>query len=170
MATSLSVNGETFVSWSLSDADGQMGYAASSNTRAARTVSNGTGTGQSNVAWSGQLAWSGTGVAGWNIHHGLTVTPFNASGYPNFVTLRELLLQVVTGPTGSYVSVRLSDVTPTAPANFPLSVGGQLHFCDYSAGMTVGTAGSLEVKSSTGGNYAIDVTAIGVGDYATTEC
>lgn len=167
MATELSVTGQTTLSWSLSEANNPTSYSASAQQRSTRSIANGTGPGQANVAWSGTVAITGTNQAQINIGN-IQTYPFNGYLVMGMDYLKEMLVEVTTGPTGGYVVISTTGVSPTAPINFPVGVGGQLHFCDYSAGMGISSltyTDFLQLRSAVTGTYSVDVTFVGVGGY-----
>ena len=156
MATSLTVAGTTRLAWSLSDSQSAADYSASGEDRTSRSVSNGTGVGQANVAASKSI--TGT-QAGFSLSiTGITGSVLGAVQTANVSTVRELLVQVSTGPTGGFLTV-----THPGISGVRVGVGGQLHVADYGSGITGGT---LSFSSSVSGTYAVDVTAVGVGSYS----
>lgn len=166
MATDLAVTGQTSISWSLSDAADPISYSATAQKRTSRSIANGSSAGQANVAWSGKVSVTGTSTTTINIINELKVNPYNTYGYVFFQSLRELMVDVISGPTGGYVVLSITGASPTAPANIPIGVGGQLHFVDYHSGLTLNGADSMTIKAGATGSYFLDVTAIGVGQYA----
>lgn len=156
MPTSLTVAGTTRLAWSLSDSQSAADYSASGEDRTSRSVSNGTGVGQANVAASKSI--TGT-QAGFSLSiTGITGSVLGAVQTANVSTVRELLVQVSTGPTGGFLTV-----THPGISGVRVGVGGQLHVADYGSGITGGT---LSFSSSVSGTYAVDVTAVGVGSYS----
>jgi len=166
MANELSVIGQTALSWSLSDKQDPTSYAASAQKRSTRSIANGTGVGQANAAWSTTMTITGTNEGEVDLNT-LGLAPFGTYGYITLASLREMLVNVTTGPTGGYVVVYVTGVSPTAPANFPVGVGGQLHYADYNAGLGVSALDYLRVRSAVTGTYSVDVTLVGVGTFST---
>jgi hypothetical protein len=112
--------------------------------------------GQANVAASKSI--TGT-QAGFSLSiTGITGSVLGAVQTANVSTVRELLVQVSTGPTGGFLTV-----THPGISGVRVGVGGQLHVADYTGGITGGT---LAFSSSVAGTYGVDVTAVGVGTYA----
>jgi hypothetical protein len=156
MPTSLTVAGTTRLAWSLSDSQSAADYSASGEDRSSRSVSNGTGVGQANVAASTTI--TGT-QAGFSLAiTGITGSVLGAVQTARVNTVRELLVLVSTGPTGGFVTV-----THPGISGVRVGVGGQFHLADYGSGIT---GGSLAFASTVAGTYSVDVTAVGVGTYA----
>ena len=156
MPTSLTVAGTTRLAWSLSDSQSAADYSASGEDRSSRSVSNGTGVGQANVAASTTI--TGT-QAGFSLAiTGITGSVLGAVQTARVNTVRELLVFVNTGPTGGFVTV-----THPGISGVRVGVGGQFHLADYGSGIT---GGSLAFASTVAGTYSVDVTAVGVGTYA----
>ena len=156
MPTSLTVAGTTRLAWSLSDSQSAADYSASGEDRSSRSVSNGTGVGQANVAASTTI--TGT-QAGFSLAiTGITGSVLGAVQTARVNTVRELLVLVNTGPTGGFVTL-----THPGISGVRLGVGGQFHLADYGSGIT---GGSLAFASTVAGTYSVDVTAVGVGTYA----
>lgn len=155
MPTELTVAGSTRVAWSLSDPQSTASYSATGEERTTRAVVNGTGVGQANVAATKTI--TGT-QAGFSISlTGVTGSVLGAIQTANVATVRELLVGVVTGPTGGFLTV-----THPGVSGVRVGLGGQFHLADYGSGITGGT---LSFSSSVAGTYTVDVTAIGVGTY-----
>jgi hypothetical protein len=156
MPTSLTVAGTTRLAWSLSDSQSAADYSASGEDRSSRSVSNGTGVGQANVAASTTI--TGT-QAGFSLAiTGITGSVLGAVQTARVNTVRELLVLVNTGPTGGFVTL-----THPGISGVRVGVGGQFHLADYGSGIT---GGSLAFASTVAGTYSVDVTAVGVGTYA----
>lgn len=156
MPTSLSVAGTTRLAWSLSDPQSVASYSASGEERSSRSISDGTGVGQANVAASKTI--TGT-QAGFSLSlTGVTGSVLGATQTANVTTVRELLVQVNTGPTGGYLTL-----THPGISGVRLGIGGQFHLADYQSGITGGT---LSFATPITGTYNVDVTAVGVGSFS----
>ena len=156
MPTALTVAGTTRLAWSLSDPQSVASYSASGEERSSRSVSNGTGVGEANVAASKTI--TGT-QAGFSLSlTGITGSVLGATQTANVSTVRELLVQVNTGPTGGFVTMTHPGISGVRIGN-----GGQFHLADYGSGITGGT---LSFSSTVSGTYSVDVTAVGVGSYS----
>ena len=157
MANSLSVAGSTRLAWALSNADSAASQSAGTEQRTTRDIANGTGPNQANVAHSQRITCTGSG-ASLSIG-GLEIQAFGVTGILAIGTLKELLVNVVTGPTGGYLNL----AAPGGITGTRVGVGGQVHWADYAVGAT-GTAVSLSGGPT--GTYAVDLTMVGVGVFA----
>lgn len=155
MANSLSVAGNTRLAWSLSDGVASMNKDANS----VRTISNGTGPNQATVAYYERVTATGAGFS--RSLGSLPVTALDIPGSAAVTNVREILLSVVTGPTGGAFLV----AGPAGLTGVVVGVGGQLHWCNYITGAT-GTSTSLSCASGITGTYTVDLTLVGVGSYA----
>lgn len=156
MATSLAVSGNTRLAWSLSDPQSAVSFSGSGESKASRTIADGTGVGQANVAASKSL--TGT-QAGFSLSlTGVTGSVLGATQTAVISTVRELLVSVPTGPTGGFVTL-----THPGISGVRVGVGGQFHLVDYGSGITGGT---LSFAASVTGTYGVDLTAVGLGSYS----
>jgi hypothetical protein len=155
MPTTLTVAGTTRLAWSLSDPQSVASYSATGEERSSRAIENGTGVGQANVAATKTI--TGT-QAGFSLSiTGITGSVLGTTQTANVSTVRELLVQVNTGPTGGFLTM-----THPGISGVRVGLGGQFHLADYNSGITGGT---LSFSSSVAGTYNVDVTAVGVGSY-----
>lgn len=155
MANSLSVAGNTSVSWSLSD---DAGNSKSDSQRSTRSITTGTGPNQANVAWSETWTTTGSGSASWPAA-ALPVSSFGVSSAAAGVSvMKELLVSVTTGPSGGYVTFG----APTGVTGVRINVGGQFHLADYLTGITLST-GDFAIANGVTGTYSGDITVVGNG-------
>ena len=70
--------------------------------------------------------------------------------------VRELLVQVVTGPTGGYLNL----ASPGGVTGVRVNVGGQFHMSDYLVGAT-GT--TVALSGGPTGTYTVDLSLVGLG-------
>lgn len=156
MANTLSVAGNTIVSWSLSD---DAGNSKTDSQRSTRSISTGTGPSQANAAWS--ETWSTTGVGGtsWDVSQ-MPGYAYGVAYAIGFSKVKEILFAVTTGPTGGYVTFG----APTGVTGVRVNVGGQFHLSDYLEGITTST-GSFAVTNGVTGTYSGDITVVGNGTF-----
>jgi len=156
MPTTLAVSGNTRLAWSLSDPQSVVSFSGSSESRTSRSITNGTGVGQANVAASKSV--TGT-QAGFSLSlTGVTGSALGATQTAVISTVRELLVSVTTGPTGGFVTL-----THPGISGVRVGVGGQFHLADYESGITGGT---LSFSATVTGTYGVDLTAVGLGSYS----
>lgn len=156
MANTLSVSGSTRVSWSLSDGDGS---SKSDSQSSSRSITTGTGPNQANFAWSETFSTTGVGGVAWDISQ-LPVSAFGFTGLGGLSKIKELLVSVTTGPTGGYVTFGI----PTGVTGVRINAGGQFHFCDYLAGLSLGS-GNISIANGITGSYTGQITVVGDGIY-----
>jgi hypothetical protein len=157
MPNSLTAAGTTRLSWSLSNSDSAASQSAGTEQRTARAVTNGTGPGQANVAHSQRIICTGSGSS--LSIGGLEIQAFGVTGILAIGTLKELLVNVVSGPTGGFLSL----AAPGGITGTRVGVGGQVHWADYAVGAT---GVSVSLSSGPTGTYTVDLTMVGVGVYA----
>lgn len=162
MATALAVSGNTRLAWSLSDPQSPTSYTASAQQQSSRTISNGTGANQANVAFSTSLTITGTNSAAISLNSA-SVSSFGYSGKAVFTNIREMLVSVTTGPTGGYVLFS-APAAATGVSGVSVRVGGQLHLLDYATGVATAT-GAWTFQNGPTGTYGVDFTAIGLGSF-----
>jgi hypothetical protein len=161
MANTLSVSGATRLSWALSETQNVGSIGKSADQRSSRSISNGTGPNQANVAITDTVSVTGTSTTSIDLAYYYDKS-FGYDGLLTFTTIKEVLVNVATGPTGGNLTVGL----PTGVTGVRMNVGSQMHLADYTAGLAVGASPSwIKLKSNVTGTYSVDVTVIGVGSY-----
>ena len=161
MANTLTVSGNTRLAWVLSETQAVGSVSKSVEQRSSRSIANGTGPGQASVAFSTTESVTGTNTRNLNVYS-YPAQAFGFGGLTSFTSVRELLVNVVTGPTGGNLTVGL----PTGVTGVRLNVGGQLHWTDYLGGIPLlSDPSNISLKSNVTGVYSVDVTVIGTGDY-----
>lgn len=161
MANTFSATGRTRLAWTLSETQDVGSVSKAVDRQSSRTITNGTGPNQANVAITDTVSVTGTSTTEIDLAE-YQDQSFGYAGFLIFTTLKEAIVHVTTGPTGGYLTVGL----PTGVTGVRLNVGGQMHIADYLAGLAVGGSFSgIQLKSNVTGTYSVDVTAIGVGSF-----
>lgn len=155
MANKLTVSGNTRLAWSLSDGTSTQGKEVST----LRSVVNGTGANQATMSYYERVTATGVGFS--RALGTLPVDFFGVTGTAAVSNVRELIVSVVTGPTGGAFSLG----GPAGLTGVRVGVGGQLHWADYVTGAT-GTSTTLSLTNGITGTYTVDVAIVGVGTYA----
>jgi hypothetical protein len=159
MANVLVVTGNTRVTWSLSDPQTDSPVSRSAEQKSSRSITNGTGPNQANVAHT--QTYRTTGLNSVSLDPSIvSVTAFGIEGYAAFSTVKELLLQVVTGPADGFVTLR----APPTITGIRVNAGGQCHWIDYLSGITPSGA-SISVQPGITGTYEIELSIIGNGSF-----
>lgn len=155
MSNTLTVAGNTRTAWSLADEVSSQAKEISS----VRAISTGTGPQQATVAWFERITATGSGAS--RALGTLPVTVLGVTGSLAVSNVRELLVSVVSGPTGgSYLLAGPAGVTGVT-----IGVGGQFQWLDYVAGAT-GTGTTISLASGITGAYTVDMAVIGIGTYS----
>ncbi len=166
MANMLSSIGETRLAWSLSDS---AGVSRSSEQQIVRALSNGTGPSQGQVAYATTMTITGpVSVFADEVQFQI----LGADAAATFSRVREVLVDVTTGPTGGWVLFGASTGPSgaTGVEGVAVRVGGQLHLVDHGVGVEVGSGGASAAWAfSPGptGTYTIDFHALGNGIIST---
>jgi len=154
MPNTLKVTGNTRLTWSLSDGEN----SRSDQRKIGRSISNGTGPEKANFAYSTTISLatgsSTTTLSGFSL-------PTEAYGFQGSAfcqKVKEVLVEVVSGPTGGYVIFQAPHIPGTK-----VGTGGQLHVVDYQLGVT-GT-GDYSFTASPTGPYSVAFSLIGEGYY-----
>jgi hypothetical protein len=154
MPNSLTASGQTRLAWSLSDDETVFGASANAEARSSRTISNGTGPNQAQVAVTRRITCTGSGQT-FNLT-GISTEYFGITGTTAVTNVRELLVQVTTGPTGGFLNLQ----APGGITGVRVGVGGQFHWLDYAVGAT-GT--TIALSGGATGTYSVDMTIVGLG-------
>jgi len=162
MANTLSVSGNTRLAWVLSENQNVGSVSKSVEQRSSRSIINGTGPNQANVAFTDTVSVTGTSTTTINIANYLDRS-FGYDGRLAFSTFKEVVVNVTTGPTGGNLTIGL----PTGVTGVRMNVGCQMHLLDYTSGYAAATGtANISLKSNVTGTYSVDLTVIGVGTYA----
>lgn len=156
MANDLTVSGATRLSWSLTGSDTNSSASVVGDHPTRRSIANGTGPGQANVATTRRITCTGSGNT--TTLATIPFTPFGSTGSASLTTVRELLVSIASGPSGGFLNV----AAPGGITGVRVGVGGQVHWADYTVGAT-GT--SVVLSGGPTGTYTVDLTLIGVGSY-----
>lgn len=167
MATTLTLTGNSRLSYSLSDSPVIGSLAEAAELKTTRSVSNGTGSGQANVAWRDRVtiasnqAWSADLL-------NLGTTAFGFVGKVSITTLKELMVVVNTTTASRYVLVGVIGPGDTTAWAAKVNRGGDYRVADYLDGWAVtnNVNNTLYIANPSAGSVSIDVCFIGVGTLA----
>jgi hypothetical protein len=156
MPNVLVVTGNTRLTWSLSDQQAIGPVGRSAEQKSGRSITHGTGPNQANVAYTN--TFSIAGMDDIELDLGLMdVSAFGFGGLLSISKVKELLIEVTTGPTGGYVTVRL----PAGITGIRVNAGGQFHWIDYLSGLEY--VDNLKVENGITGTYGIELSLVGNG-------
>jgi hypothetical protein len=161
MANTLSVSGNTRLAWVLSENQNVGSVSKSVEQRSSRSITNGTGPNQANVAFTDTVSVTGTSTTQIDLAEYID-NSFGYDGNLVFTVLKEVVVNVTTGPTGGNLTVGI----PTGVTGVRMNVGSQMHIANYIAGYPVGASFSgITLKSNVTGTYSVSLTAVGVGTF-----
>lgn len=168
MATTLSVSGNSRLTWSLSDDPVIGSLGESAELRLTRAVENGTGSGQANVAWRNRVTIAAGQVYGIQLDN-LGASAFGFAGKIAITTLKEFLLIVNTDTASRYVLVGVIGPNDTTAFSARVNRGGDYRVADYLDGWAVtNTNKFIYIANPSGGSVEIDVAVVGVGAISDT--
>ena len=157
MPNELTVAGSTRLAWSLSSSDSIGSSSSAAEHRTSRSITDGTGPGQANVANTQRITCTGSGAS--LAINAPNISVIGVAGQMSVTTLKELLVSVVSGPTGGYFNLQ----APGGITGARVGVGGQLHWADYQVGATGNT---VALSGGPTGTYTVDLTLVGNGSYS----
>lgn len=166
MPPTLSGSRSASLSWSFTDTPviGSLSESAAIST--SRTIANGTGEGQANVAWRDRVTIANGQTYAVSLDD-LGATAFGYGGRIVMTKLKEMRVSVRTTTAGRYVLVGVIGPSDTTGYSARVNRGGDYAVADYLDGWTV-TSGNktVYIANTSGGSVEIDLAFVGVG---TTE-
>lgn len=161
MSITFSSTGTTRITWSLSESLSPGSAAMSAEQKSTRSISYGTGPNQATIGHTARLTATGTATTSLDLF-GISVPQFGSELTLAFTSIREMLIQVTSGPTGGYLTCGL----PTGGVSgVRVQAGGAMHWIGYQNGISISDSTNLTMTPGVTGTYGIDVTLIGVGGY-----
>lgn len=168
MATTLSLTGNSRLSWSFSDSPTIGSLSESAEVRTSRTVENGTGSGQANVAWRDRVTIP-AGQAYSLTLDDLGATAFGFAGKVVMTTLKEFMVVVNTTTASRHVLVGVIGPNDTTAFSARVNRGGDYRVADYLDGWPVTNSNkTIYIANPSAGAVEIDVAVVGVGSTADT--
>lgn len=169
MATSLSVTGNSRLTYSFSDAPEIGSLAESVELKTSRSVANGTGAGQANVAWRDKVTIAAGQVYSMDLLN-LGATAFGFGGKVVINTLKEFMVVVNTTTASRWVLVGVIGPADTTGYSARVNRGGDYRVADYQDGWAVtnGVNNNVYIANPSAGAVEIDVLVVGVGSTVDT--
>lgn len=169
MATTLTVTGNSRVSYSLTEAPVIGSVAESAELRTSRTVENGTGENQANAAWRNRVTIPAGQVYSLDLKN-LGATVFGFAGSVSFTKLKEVMVVNNTTTAGRYALWGVVGPTDTSAYIAYLGRGGEYRQADYADGrpVTANVNDMIHVANPSSGSVEIDMLFVGVGTYSDT--
>lgn len=154
MPNTLTVTGNTRLTWSLTDGEN----SRADERKSGRSISNGTGPGKANFAHYETVSIATPSSTTTLSGNSLGVFAYGFQGNGVCEKVKEVLVEVVSGPTGGHVIFQAPHVPGTT-----VRTGGQLHIVDYQQGAT--GVGNYSFTAGPTGPYSVAFTLIGEGFY-----
>lgn len=169
MPTSLSVTGNSRLTYAFSDTPEIGSLAESVELKTTRSVANGTGAGQANVAWRDKVTIAAGQVYSMNLL-ALGATAFGFGGKVVVNTLKEFMVVVNTTTASRWVLVGVIGPGDTTAYSARVNRGGDYRIADYQDGWAVtnNVNNTVYIANPSGGSVEIDVLVVGVGSTADT--
>ena len=165
MAT-LSGTRASTLSWSFVDPPVFGSRSESAAITTSRTIVNGTGSGQANVAWRDRITIADGQTYAADLDD-LGATAFGYGGRVVLTTLKEMRVVVRTATAGRYVLVGVIAPGDTTAYSARVNRGGDYSVADYLDGWPVTNGNkTVYIANPSGGSVEIDLAFVGVG---TTE-
>jgi hypothetical protein len=165
----LSLTGNSRLTWSLSDSPviGTVGKSAEIKT--SRTVANGTGAGEANVAWVNRVTIASGQVYSLELRN-LGDTVFGFAGKITMTTLKELFCVVNTTTANRYVLFGVIGPSDTTAYTARINRGGDYRVADYTDGwpVTQNVNDVIYIANPSAGAVEIDLGVVGVGTFSNT--
>lgn len=162
---SLTTNARLSYTWADSPAIGSL--AESAELKTSRTVTNGTGSGEANVAWRDRVTIPAGQTYQLDLRD-LGATAFGFGGRVVLATLKEFFLVNTETAAGRHVLV--ATVGPSDATAYAARVnrGGDFRVADYTDGWTVtaGVSDAVNIANPTAHAVTVELGVVGVG---TTE-
>jgi hypothetical protein len=164
---SLSTNARLSYSWSDSPTIGSL--AESVEIKTARTITNGTGADEANVAWRDRVTIPAGQSYALNLRD-LSATAFGFGGRVTLATLKEFFVVNIETAAGRYVLVATIGANDTTAYAARVNRGGDFRVADYSDGWTVtaGTTDVVHLANPTAHAVTVELGVVGVGTTADT--
>jgi len=169
MPTVLTVSGNSRVSYSLTESPVIGSVSESAELRTARSIENGTGENQANVAWRNRVTIAAGQVYSFDLTN-LGATVFGFAGRVTMTKLKELMVVNNTTTAGRYALWGVIGPSDTTSYVAYLGRGGEYRNSDYADGRTItaNVNNVIYVANPSPGPVELDILLVGVGTYSDT--
>jgi len=166
VSVTLSVTGNSRLTFSLSGTRPIGESSDSAEIRTARTVTHGTGAGEANAAWRDRVTIPAGNVLQLNLLD-LGDTVFGFVGQVTFTKLKEMVCVVRTTNAGAHVLFGVISPSDITAYSARINRGGDYRIADYTDGWSItGEVNNLlHIANPTGSAVEIDIAFVGVGAY-----
>ena len=169
MATTLTVGGNSRLSYSLTEDPVIGAVSESAELRTTRTIEDGTGENQANVAWRNRVTIAAGQVYSFDLLN-LGATVFGFAGKVAMTKLKEVMVVNNTTTAGRYALWGVISPSDTTAYVAWLGRGGDYRTADYADGRTItaNVNNVIYVANPSPGAVELDILLVGVGTYSDT--
>lgn len=167
MATTLTVTGNSRITYTLSEVPVIGSVSESAELRTSRNVENGTGTNQANVAWRNRVTIPSGQAYSLDLAN-LGATVFGFAGRVTMTKLKEVMVVNNTETAGRYALWGVIGPSDTSAYVAFLGRGGEYRTADYMDGRTVtaNVNSVIYVANPSPGPVELDILLVGVGTFS----
>jgi hypothetical protein len=165
MPNTISLSANNRITWTVSD-----GVAAESQeVRTARSITNGSGANQANVAWRNQVTIPAGQVYSFDMNN-LADSALGYSGRVTITSIRDVMVVNMTTTAGAYVLWGVIGPSDSSAYAARIGRGGEYRVADWYDGqaVTVGVDNVIYVANPSSVAVTLDVAFAGVGTYSDT--
>jgi hypothetical protein len=168
VAVTANISTNSRLTFGLSDSPDLGSISQSVEIKTSRTVSNGTGAGQANAAWSARVTLPAGQVYSLDLTD-LSLSAFNLAGKVSLSNLRDVIVVNNETAAGRYLLYGVISPADTTGYAARLNRGADYRWSDYQDGIAV-TAGNkmVYIANPSNGSVTFDVALAGVGTYSDT--
>lgn len=169
MPTSLALTTNARLSYTWSDDPAIGSLAESVELKTARTITNGTGANQANVAWRDRVTIPAGQSYALDLRD-LGATAFGFAGRVTLATLKEFFVVNTNTDAGRYVLVATVGANDASAYAARVNRGGDFRVADYVDGWTVtaGATDTVHLANPTAHAVTVEIGVVGVGSTADT--
>ena len=168
MAVTASISTNSRLTFALADSPDLGSISQSVGVKTSRTVTNGTGAGQANAAWSARVTLAAGQVYSLDLTD-LSLSAFNLAGKLTLSTLKDVIVVNNSTTAGRYLLYGVISPADTTGYAARLNRGADYRWSDYQDGIAV-TAGNkmVYIANPSAGLITFDIAIAGVGTFVDT--
>ena len=168
MAVTASISTNSRLTFALADSPDLGSISQSVEVKTSRTVTNGTGAGQANAAWSARVTLAAGQVYSLDLTD-LSLSAFNLAGKLTLSTLKDVIVVNNSTTAGRYLLYGVISPADTTGYAARLNRGADYRWSDYQDGIAV-TAGNkmVYIANPSAGSITFDIALAGVGTFVDT--
>jgi hypothetical protein len=168
MAVTANISTNSRLTFGLADSPDLGSISQSVEVKTSRTVTNGTGAGQANAAWSARVTLQAGQVYSLDLTD-LSLSAFNLAGKVSFSTLKDVIVVNNSTTAGRHLLYGVISPSDTTGYAARLNRGADYRWSDYQDGIAV-TAGNkmVYIANPSAGSITFDIALAGVGAFSDT--